>query len=241
MDSRARQIYCEQREWFSVRAARSKRFPPRRRLQPDWSDDTVFNVGCRSPRWLCFAPWTSTLGLEHLKAGSQAPESGMAGHLRRNWSDDMLPWSNIKTGQGWKMTKLQRDEYLKNGYVSYPGLLDAGELKTLLAEIDRISDGNTLASHDKTRLEMEPQQKPDGRLVRRIYEPCTHYAAFRDLSETPKLLDAGREPGGARHPVPLQQDQHEAAGDWLGSRVASGSLLLPADQLLLFGGFNLSG
>jgi phytanoyl-CoA hydroxylase len=88
------------------------------------------------------------------------------------------------------MAKLQRDEYMKNGYVSYPGLLDAGELKTLLAEIDRISDGNTLASHDKTRLEMEPQQKPDGRLVRRIYEPCSHYAPFRDLSETPKLLDA---------------------------------------------------
>ena len=88
------------------------------------------------------------------------------------------------------MTKLQRDEYEKNGYVSYPALLDAGELKTLLAEIDRISDGNTLASHDKTRLEMEPQQKPEGRLVRRIYEPCSHYAPFRDLSEAPRLLDA---------------------------------------------------
>jgi phytanoyl-CoA hydroxylase len=79
---------------------------------------------------------------------------------------------------------------MKNGYVSYPGLLDAGELKTLLDEIHRISDGSTLASHDKTRLEMEPEQKPDGRLVRRIYEPCTHYAPFRELSEMPKLLDA---------------------------------------------------
>jgi hypothetical protein len=88
------------------------------------------------------------------------------------------------------MTDLQRDEYMKNGYVSYPGLLDADELKTLLTEIDRISDGNTLASHDKSRLEMEPQQKPDGRLVRRIYEPCSHYPPFRELSETPKLLDA---------------------------------------------------
>jgi phytanoyl-CoA hydroxylase len=88
------------------------------------------------------------------------------------------------------MTESQREEYLKNGYVSYPGLLDAAQLKTLLAEIDRISDGSTLASHDKTRLEMEPQQKPDGRLVRRIYEPCSHYAPFRELSETPKLLDA---------------------------------------------------
>src|SRR5580704_8468942 len=88
------------------------------------------------------------------------------------------------------MAKLQRDEYAKNGYVSYPGLLDAVELKTFLTEISRISDGNTLASHDKTRLEMEPQQKPEGRLVRRIYEPCSHYAPFRDLSEAPRLLDA---------------------------------------------------
>jgi hypothetical protein len=88
------------------------------------------------------------------------------------------------------MKTLLAEEYLKNGYVQYPGFLDAGQIKTLLAEIDRISDGNTLASHDKTRLEMEPQQRPDGRLVRRIYEPCTHYAPFRDLSEMPELLDA---------------------------------------------------
>jgi phytanoyl-CoA hydroxylase len=88
------------------------------------------------------------------------------------------------------MTRLRRDEYTKNGYVPYPDLLDAGEVKTLLAEIDRISDGNTLASHDKSRLEMEPRQPSEGRLVRRIYEPCSHYEPFRVLSETPKMLDA---------------------------------------------------
>lgn len=88
------------------------------------------------------------------------------------------------------MAELKRQEYDENGYVSYPGLLDPGELETLLAEIDRISNGNTLASHDKSRLEMEPNQKPDGRLVRRIYQPCTHYAPFRELSDSPKLLDS---------------------------------------------------
>ena len=88
------------------------------------------------------------------------------------------------------MTAFNRDEYMKKGYVSFPALLDGEELKTLLNEIDRISLGNTLASHDKTRLEMEPQQGPEGRLVRRIYEPCKHYAPFRELSEAPKLLDA---------------------------------------------------
>ncbi len=86
--------------------------------------------------------------------------------------------------------RLQREKYASSGYVSYPGLLDAGQLKALLDEIDQISDGNTLGSHDKSRLEMEPNQKPDGRLVRRIYEPCSHYKPFRELSDSPKLLDA---------------------------------------------------
>lgn len=87
------------------------------------------------------------------------------------------------------MTALRHEKYVKKGYFSYPGLLDPGQLKTLLGEIDRISDSNTLGSHDKSRLEMEPNQKPDGRLVRRIYEPCSHYALFRELSDSPKLLD----------------------------------------------------
>src|SRR5260370_13657548 len=88
------------------------------------------------------------------------------------------------------MTTLQSETSLKNGEVNYHGSLHAVDIKPLLAEIDHISDGNTFASHDKPRLEMEPQQEPDGRLVRRIYEPCTHYAPFRDLSEMPELLDA---------------------------------------------------
>jgi phytanoyl-CoA hydroxylase len=88
------------------------------------------------------------------------------------------------------MTESKRQDYDENGYVTYPELVDPRQLKTLLAEIDRISDGNTLASHDKTRLEMEPNQKPDGLLVRRIYQPCTHYAPFQELADSPKVLDA---------------------------------------------------
>ena len=37
---------------------------------------------------------------------------------------------------------------------------------------------------------MEPNQKPDGKLVRRIYQPCSYYAPFRRLAESAKLLDA---------------------------------------------------
>jgi len=82
-----------------------------------------------------------------------------------------------------------REEYLRNGYTVVPGLVDSGQVKTLLAEIDRISGENTLAVHDRSRLEMETDQKPEGRLVRRIYEPCSHYAPFRELSDSTKVLD----------------------------------------------------
>jgi len=87
------------------------------------------------------------------------------------------------------MKDLRREEYLRNGYVAHPALLDSIQLKALLTEIDRISGDNTLAAHDKSRLEMETDQKPDGRLVRRIYEPCSYYTPFRELSDSPKLLD----------------------------------------------------
>jgi phytanoyl-CoA hydroxylase len=88
------------------------------------------------------------------------------------------------------MADLQREEYLRNGYVTYPGLLDSVQVGQLLTEIDRITGDSTLAVHDKSRLEMEPKQNPDGRLVRRIYDPCSRYTPFRELSDSPKLLDA---------------------------------------------------
>jgi phytanoyl-CoA hydroxylase len=88
------------------------------------------------------------------------------------------------------MNDLQREEYLRNGYVTYPGLLDSDQLQKLLTEIERITADSTLAVHDKSRLEMEPKQSPEGRLVRRIYDPCSRYTPFRELSDSPKLLDA---------------------------------------------------
>src|SRR5665213_1640758 len=84
---------------------------------------------------------------------------------------------------------ISREEYLKNGYASFPSLLNAKQLQGLLDEIERISSGNTLASHDKTCLEMEPHQKPDGQLVRRIYDPCSRYVPFRELSDSSTVLD----------------------------------------------------
>jgi phytanoyl-CoA hydroxylase len=87
------------------------------------------------------------------------------------------------------LTAEQVAQYRRDGYVVSPGLLERDEVDALLWDVEAICAGNTLADHDKTRLEMEPNQGPDGTRVRRVYEPCTHYARFRDFSESAKLLD----------------------------------------------------
>ena len=87
------------------------------------------------------------------------------------------------------MNNLPTQDYFQNGYMLYPGLLADGEVLQLRQEIERICGDNTLEKHDKTRLEMEPGQPPSGRLVRRIYQPCTYYPVFRELAESAKLLD----------------------------------------------------
>ena len=83
----------------------------------------------------------------------------------------------------------QIDHYNSEGYVVYPDFVSGDALASLKAKIDRISEGNTKANHDNTRMEMEPSQEPDGTLVRRIYEPCTYYDVFKDFSESTALLD----------------------------------------------------
>ncbi|MBI2505990.1 MAG: phytanoyl-CoA dioxygenase family protein [Candidatus Latescibacteria bacterium] len=86
-------------------------------------------------------------------------------------------------------TAPQLEHYHREGYALYPGFLSPAEIAALRADLDTIAAGNTLASHDKSRLEMEPGQSPEGRLIRRLYEPCTHYPNFRALSDSARLLD----------------------------------------------------
>ena len=86
-------------------------------------------------------------------------------------------------------TAPQLEEYRREGYVLFSEFLSPAEIAALRADLDSIATGNSLASHDKTRLEMEPDQPPAGRLIRRLYEPCTHYPSFRALSDSAKLLD----------------------------------------------------
>jgi ectoine hydroxylase-related dioxygenase (phytanoyl-CoA dioxygenase family) len=87
------------------------------------------------------------------------------------------------------LTAEQVCQYQQQGYTVVPQFLEAHEVSALIAEIESICKGNTLAHHDTTRLEMESNQAPEGNLVRRIYEPCSYYPVFRGLSESNHLLD----------------------------------------------------
>ncbi|MFN0172775.1 MAG: phytanoyl-CoA dioxygenase family protein [Bryobacteraceae bacterium] len=87
------------------------------------------------------------------------------------------------------LTPEQVEQYHTEGYTLSPGFFVEEEVAAMQSDMDLNSAGATLAVHDKSRLEMEPGQPPGGTRVRRIYEPCTHYPLFRELSDLPRLLD----------------------------------------------------
>jgi phytanoyl-CoA hydroxylase len=87
------------------------------------------------------------------------------------------------------LTPHQVSDFKSLGYTVSSGFLTASEVADLLQDVEAISAGNTRAKHDASRMELEPNQGPDGTLVRRLYEPCTYYPRFRALSESPKLVD----------------------------------------------------
>ena len=82
------------------------------------------------------------------------------------------------------------NQFQRDGFCSAPGILSCGDLNDLLTEVESLASGATVANHDSSRLEMEPNQAPDGTRVRRLYEPCTHYPRFRALSQSGELLDS---------------------------------------------------
>lgn len=87
------------------------------------------------------------------------------------------------------LSEQQVRDFQELGYTVHSSLLSAGEVNDLLTDFENICAGATLANHDTTRLEMEPKQGSEGKLVRRVYEPCSYYPQFRALSESNKLLD----------------------------------------------------
>lgn len=86
-------------------------------------------------------------------------------------------------------TPAQIEEYRRDGYTVYPDFLSKDNVAGLLTEIENICEGNTFANFDAAKMEMEPDQDPDGIAVRRIYEPCTHHGAFDAMATSDRLLD----------------------------------------------------
>jgi|SRR5579871_698102 len=87
------------------------------------------------------------------------------------------------------LTTEQVEQFRRDGFCIVPGLLSDEEVTFYLGVMHAICDGATMARHNAERMEMEPNQAPEGDRVRRIYEPCTYYPEFRALSDSPKLLD----------------------------------------------------
>ena len=87
------------------------------------------------------------------------------------------------------LNKVQFEQFSRDGYTVYPNYLSGAMVQSLLEEVAQITDGNTVANHDVDRMEMEPDQSNTGTAVRRLYEPCSYYGTFKDLSEDCRLLD----------------------------------------------------
>jgi phytanoyl-CoA hydroxylase len=87
------------------------------------------------------------------------------------------------------LTTEQVSQYQNEGFTILHEFLSRSEVDAILSDIESLTATVTVAQHDASRLEMEPHQGPDGKKVRRIYEPCTHYPKFRTLSESKTLLD----------------------------------------------------
>jgi ectoine hydroxylase-related dioxygenase (phytanoyl-CoA dioxygenase family) len=81
-------------------------------------------------------------------------------------------------------------QYHEEGFTVDHEFLNRSVVDAFLSDIEGLTATSTVAQHDATRLEMEPNQGPGGRKVRRLYEPCTYYSRFRSLSESKDLLDA---------------------------------------------------
>ena len=96
-----------------------------------------------------------------------------------------------------KLTEDQVGRYNNEGILTVPGFLTPKWIDAFRAEADRITSASTAASFDPARVEMEPNQDPAGKRIRRIYEPCEYYPVFRDYSESPEMLDAVEQLIGA--------------------------------------------
>lgn len=84
----------------------------------------------------------------------------------------------------------QVDQFHQQGFCSVPGFLTGDDVSAYVSAIEIVSADATVSHHDSSRMEMEPNQGPEDKKVRRIYEPCTYYGEFRALSDSGELLDS---------------------------------------------------
>jgi hypothetical protein len=139
------------------------------------------------------------------------------------------------------LSEAEVEHYHGYGYTVVEELFDSADMAPWWVEIERASAGNTLAQHDRTRVEMEPNQPPNGTLLRRIYEPCTQYPLFRDLSEFDKLLVCVEQLLGSDLEFHYGKINMKPPAMRLDGGMASGLGLLPAHELRFGFDLNLLG
>ncbi len=81
-------------------------------------------------------------------------------------------------------------DYRRQGFACVTGFVAPESLATFRREADRIASALTASGFDPAHVEMEPNQGASGHVIRRIYEPCEHYAPFREYAELAAILDA---------------------------------------------------
>ena len=84
----------------------------------------------------------------------------------------------------------QVQDYRRHGFACVAGFVSADRLAAFRGEAEGIAAASAAAGFDPERVEMEPSPGASGEVIRRIYEPCEHYALFRDYAESAAILDA---------------------------------------------------
>jgi hypothetical protein len=82
------------------------------------------------------------------------------------------------------LTDTQVRCYRDQGFCIAPGFLEKSLVDELLNELDEVTAGSTVAHHDGTRMEMEPDQGRQGTRARRVYEPYDHYHTYKNPAES---------------------------------------------------------
>ena len=113
----------------------------------------------------------------------------------------------------------QITQYGRDGFTVYRQLVHNNTVSALMKEIDDITSGNTASNYDSEIMEMEPNQDPDGTLVRRIYDPCTRYKPFVDISENDDVLDCVEQLIGSnlvfnQSKINMKSSQGGSAVEW---------------------------